>query len=304
MKTAARAFHSTSDFPLLLENVMNKSLAAGYESEQQTWTGLGQRTTVNDFREQHVYRMGDAPSLLPLNENGEYKAGSFSEAKETYAISTFARKIGFTRQALINDDMSALDRVPTFFGRSGARLENDIVWGVITGYDFQKGAPVPFLMNDGKAVYDSAHGNKLTTASAVSKESMQALRKKGRKQKSLDGQFLNVTYDYLAVSEDNEAVAEEVLFPNYAPNSSADQQLRHKMSLIVEPRLAVVNPAYWYAFSTMLDTFVYAYLAGEEQMMVEVNTHTDIDGMEVKVRKDFGAGWIDHRGTAMGTGAA
>jgi len=303
-KVAARAMHSTSDFPLILENVMNKNLLDAYNETPRTFMNLGQRSTVNDFREKHLYRMGDAPSLKPLGENGEYKSGTFSEGKERYAIDTYARKIAFTRKMLINDDMSALDRVPRMFGPAGARLENDIVWGLLLSYDFINGKAVSVVMEDGKALFHADHNNKLTTGSALSKAALTNLRKLGRKQKTLDGNFMNVLYNAIAVPEELETDAEDLLLPRIVAAKIEDQAPRQRMEIIVEPRLSVVSQAAWYAFSNMIDTFEYAYLSGEEEMYTEVVTGTDVDGLEVKVRKDFGAGLVDWRGMAMATGAA
>nr|WP_067285742.1 prohead protease/major capsid protein fusion protein [Marinobacterium profundum] len=303
-KIATRAMHSTSDFPLILENVMNKNLLDAYRETPRTFMGLGQASTANDFREKHLYRLGDAPSLKPLNENGEYQAGTFSEAKERYAIDTFARKIAFTRKMLINDDMGALDRMPRMFGPAGARLENDIVWGLLLNYDFINNKAGSVLMEDGKALFHADHANLLTTGSALSKASLTALRKLGRKMKTLDGQFMNVEYNAIAIPEDLETTAEDLLLPRIVAAKIEDQAPRQKMDIIVEPRLAVVDTAAWYAFSAMMDTFEYAHLAGEEEMYTEVNTNTDVDGLEVKVRKDFGAGLVDYRGMAKATGAA
>ncbi|GAB0151750.1 prohead protease/major capsid protein fusion protein [Marinobacterium sp. BA1] len=303
-KIAARAMHSTSDFPLILENVMNKNLLDSYRETPRTFQSLGQRSTVNDFREKHLYRLGDAPSLKPLGENGEYKAGTFSEAKESYAIDTFARKIAFTRKMLINDDMSALDRVPRMFGPAGARLENDIVWGLLLNYDFINNKAADHKMADNKALFDAAHGNLLTGAgSALSKDALTELRKLGRKQKTLDGQFMNVEYNAIALPEDLETTVEDLLLPRIVAAKVEDQAPRQKMDIIVEPRLSVVSKTAWYAFSRMMDTFEYAYLSGEEEMYTEVVTSTDVDGLEVKVRKDFGAGLVDWRGMAKAVGA-
>ena len=303
-KIAARAMHSTSDFPLILENVMNKNLLDSYRETPRTFQSLGQRSTVNDFREKHLYRLGDAPSLKPLGENGEYKAGTFSEAKESYAIDTFARKIAFTRKMLINDDMSALDRVPRMFGPAGARLENDIVWGLLLNYDFINDKAANHKMADGKALFHADHGNLLTGAgSALSKDALTALRLLGRKQKTLDGQFMNVEYNAIAVPEDLETTVEDLLLPRIVAAKVEDQAPRQRMDIIVEPRLSVVSKTAWYAFSPMMDTFEYAYLSGEEEMYTEVINSTDVDGLEVKVRKDFGAGLIDSRGMAKAVGA-
>lgn len=305
-KLAERAFHSTSDFPLILANVMNKNLLASYAEVPQTFLGLGTKTTVNDFRDKHTYRLGDGPNLLPLGENGEYESGTFGESGEKYAISTFARKIGFSRKMLINDDMSAIDKVPSMMGAAGSRLESDIVWGLILNYDFRKMATKNIKMSDGKALFHVDHKNLATgTASALSKASLSALRLMGRKQKTNEGSVLNMTYNTLVMPSDLETLAEELLFNNYVANvSNETSSFRNKFEVRIEERLAVLSTTGWLAFSNMMDTFEYASLAGEEGMMTEMVQSTDVDGLTLKVRKDFGAGLVDHRGFAMSTGVA
>jgi len=305
MAVARSAFHTTSDFPLILENVMNKSVQKGYTETPQTFTDLGVKSTVNDFREKHIYSVGDAPNLKPLGENGEYKAGTFGEGKEKYSISTYARKIGFTRKVLINDDMSVLTRVPSMFGAAGSRLESDIVWGLLLGYNFLEKLADVHLMEDGNPLFDAAHGNLLTGAgSTLSETSLSDLRQLGRKAKTLDGNFMNITYQNLVLPYELETAAEKILVQNFtAVTSSTTNPFLNKFSSRVEPRLSELSATAWYAFSNMADTFEYSGLAGEENMMVEVNTENDIDGLEIKVRKDFGAGLIDYRGMAKSDGA-
>lgn len=302
---AERAFHSTSDFPMILANVMNKSLLGAYADVEQTFRDLGSKATVNDFREKHTYRLGDAPKLLPLGEGGEYKAGTFSESGEKYAISTFARKIGFTRNMLINDDMSALTQLPAMFGRAGAELESDIVWGLLLGYDFLNNKPMSVKMSDGKELYHAGHGNLLTGAgSAISKDALSELRKLGRKQKTIDGKFMNIRFNQLVAPEDIETELEMLLAQNYNATKQEDiNPFAGKLQMRIEPRLSQVSTTAWLAFSNAIPTFEYATLAGEENMTTEMFTSRDIDGMQLNIRKDFGAGLIDWRGTAKATGA-
>ena len=303
-KIADRAFHSTSDFPLILENVVNKNLMDAFQETPRTFLELGRRATVTDFRQKHNYKLGDAPSLQPLGEGGEYKAGTISESKESYAISTYASKIGFTRKMLINDDMSALDRIPRLMGAAGARLESDVVWGLLLSYDFFAHAAKATKLADGKDLFHSDHGNKLTTGSALAKESLKALRALGRAQKTLDGNFMNVLFSHIVVPGALESDAEDLLLPNILAAKIEDQAPRVKMNLVVEPRLDAVSSTAWYAFASLMDTFEYAYLDGEQEMYTEVVQSTDADGVSFLCRKDFGAGIVDHRGMAMATGAA
>jgi hypothetical protein len=305
MALAQRAFHTTSDFPLILENVMNKSVQNAYTETPQTFADLGVKGTMNDFREKHIYSLGDAPNLKPLGENGEYQAGTFGEGKEKYSISTYARKIAFTRQLLINDDMSVLTRMPSMFGAAGSRLESDIVWGLILGYNFLEKIASVHLMEDGNPLFDAAHGNLLTGAGSVfGVDSISDLRQLGRKTKTIDGNFMNISYQNFVLPYELETNADKILTQNFAAITSiTTNPFTNKFSARVEPRLSELSATAWYAFSNMADTFEYAGLAGEENMMVEVETQTDVDGLEIKVRKDFGAGLIDYRGMAKSDGA-
>jgi hypothetical protein len=40
----------------------------------------------------------------------------------------------------------------------------------------------------------------------------------------------------------------------------------------------------------------FAYLEGAEGPQIDSRAGFDVDGVEIKIRLDFGAGWIDHRG--------
>ena len=88
-----------------------------------------------------------------------------------------------------------------------------------------------------------------------------------------------------------------------ATQTSNINTFQGKYQFRIEPRLAVVSATAYLAFTRMIDAFEYAYLAGEEGMYTEVNTSTDVDGMEVLVRKDFGAGYVDERGAVRSPGA-
>lgn len=306
LELSKRAFQSTSDFPLILENVMNKSLSAGYAETPRTFLDLGRRGSVNDFRAKHTYRMGDAPSLLPLGENGEYQSGTISEAKESFFIDTYARTIGFSRKMLINDDMGALTNVPRSFGQAGSRLESDVVWGLLLNYNFRTNSAANFKMADGKAFFHADHKNLLTAGagSALSETSLSTLRMLGRKMRTLDGNFMNIMWNTLVVPEELETTAEKLLVNSIlATQTSNTNSFQGKYGFRIEPRLSVVSQTAWMAFTNMIDAFEYAYLAGEEGMYTEVNTSTNVDGLEILVRKDFGAGYVDERGAARSPGA-
>jgi hypothetical protein len=59
---------------------------------------------------------------------------------------------------------------------------------------------------------------------------------------------------------------------------------------------AIANPG-------QVDTVEYSYLEGEEGLYTEQQQGFDMDGVETKVRLDFGAKALDYRGLAKNVGA-
>jgi len=53
----------------------------------------------------------------------------------------------------------------------------------------------------------------------------------------------------------------------------------------------------------MVDTFEYAFLAGEEELNIETRTGFEVDGFEIRARTDFGAGIVDSRGMYKASGS-
>lgn len=307
MALAERALHSTSDFPLLLANVMNKGMRSAYQEVPRTFMEFGRRASVSDFRPVHRMALGDAPDLKKLNEHGEFTRGTMSEEGESYKIATYGRIFGITRQTLINDDLNALTRLSSMWAASSARLQNRLFWGMILGYDFEKGAAAPYLMADGNNVF-YAGGNNLATGagSAFGEAAFSAMRKAGRKQKTIDGKNMNVAYTKLAIPAELETQAEKLLLQTIVPNTVADTSpFKGKFSFVVEPLLDEVSTTAWYAFANTnaIDTFEYAFLQGEEELNIETRQGFDIDGFEVRARTDVGGGWVDRRGAYKANGA-
>ncbi|WP_430463615.1 prohead protease/major capsid protein fusion protein [Tabrizicola sp.] len=298
---ATRALHSTSDFPLILSNVTNKTLRAAYETAPRTFAPIARRTTVADFRDVHRLQLGEAPQLEKVNESGEYKRGTLGEAQEKYRIETFGKVIGITRQVLINDDLDAFTRVPALFGTAAATLESDVVWGVITANA---------AMADGKALFHAGHNNIAATGVKLDVAGLAKARTAMSLQKGLDGKIvLNIRPAFLVVPTSLELEAEQLLAQNIVPAKSTDVvpgSLR-SLTVISEPRLdpgTGAVPWYLMASPAAIDTIEYAYLEGQEGVAMETRMGFDVDGMEIRARLDFGAKAIDWRGLYKNPGVA
>lgn len=301
-----RAFHSTSDFPNLFANVANKTLLAAYAEEPQTWGPLARQRNLPDFKQ--VTDLQLAGQIVPekILEGGEYKSGTLTEGKATWNLATYGKRIAVTRQAIINDDLDSLTRVPELLGRGCRLLESNMVWELLT-----TGANGATVSLDGQALFAAGHNNTISGAtSVIGIAGMDAAKVKLRKQTDLAGNRLNLAPAYLVVPAELETIALQFLYPTgYAPTSltgaSGPNPFAAGVQLIVEPRLSDDSTAYWYLCSSpnRVEMITYGYLAGEAGPTITTTEKRDPDGVELLVRMDFGCTLSDYRGFVRSAGA-
>jgi len=296
MEIAAKAMHSTSDFPAILADVANKTLRAGYEAAPQTFKAFCRQSSASDFKFINRAQLGDAPELEKVNEAGEYNYGSMGEDNQRYKLETYGKIIALTRQTIINDDLDAFSRVPAAFGASAAELENNVVWGLITEN---------VKMSDNVTLFHASHNN-LGSAGALSVETLSEGRKQLRLQKGVKSKRpLNLQAEFLIVPAALETKAQQIVAEILSAKSADVNPFAGKLQVVVEPRLDDVSETAWYlsAAPARIDTIEYAYLTGEEGVYIETQQGFDVDGVKIKARLDFGAGVIDHRGLFKNAGA-
>ena len=293
-----RALHTTSDFPIILGDTVGRVLRDAYQAAPSGIRRLGRQTTARDFRAVNKIMLGEAPLLEKLNEHGEIKAGTMAEAREAYKVETWARKIGITRQVLVNDDLGAFADLARRMGQAAAETEARILVTLL-----ESGTGNGPLMSDGKALFHAQHGNKATTGAAISDATLSAARLALRTQKGIEDRTIRATPRNLLVPPALETTAEKWL-ASIAPATAADvNPFSGSLSLIIEPRLSSATRWYVTADPGEIDGLEFAYLSGAEGPQVESRSGWDVDGVEIRVILDFGAGFIDHRGWYMNPGA-
>ena len=288
-------YHSTSDYPLILADVANKTLRRAYDEAPQTFQAWSRRTTLPDFKPVYRTQLGEAPKLEKVLEGGEFRRGTVGEGREQYQLATYGRVFAVTRQTLINDDMDAFSRVPMLFGRSARDLESDLV------YEHFLGNPE---MHDGNDLFSGDHDN--TGSGAIDIANVGSGRAAMRKQKGLDGkQRINVQARYLMVPAALETTADQFVSTNMLADQFGDINVfAGRLQVISEPRLDDDSEERWYlvADPAQIDTLEYAYLEGEDGPFVEQRVGFDVDGLEIKARHDFAAKVIDWRGFYRSSG--
>lgn len=297
MTTIERALHTTSDFPLLLGDLMNRSLQNSYRAVGSALKPVARQNNTRDFRTRHKVQISEAPRLEKVNEAGEIKSGTFSEAKESYRLATYARKFGVTRQVIVNDDLGAFTDAGRKMGQGAAATEAQLLVDILTA---NSGAGP--TMSDGNPLFHSTHKNLATVPGTPWKGEtppafeglIAAGRLAMRKQVGLSGELIAVTPRYLIVPSAGETAAEKALAA-FTPTRAEDVNPFRNLTLVVEPRLPDDDAWYIAADPAEVDGLEWAYLEGAEGPQVDSRASFDVDGLEMRVRLDFGAGFVDWR---------
>ena len=277
---------TTSDFANALAATANKRVRAAFTAAPQTFRPIVSTGTLPDFKPTSIVGLGDAPALLLVPENGEFKRGAISDTGLTYRLQTYGRIIPITRQAIVNDDQKLFGRIPTMFGRKAADLESDLVWGLITSN---------ITMGDGIALFHASHGNLAAAGGAISVTTVGAARQAMTTQKSAEGNFISILPEYLIVGPLQQTAAEQFLATILANQNSNVNPFAGKLQLIVEPRITD-NSWYLSASPDAFDTIELDHLLGQEELFTDTRVGFDVDGVENKARLDVGAAVIDYRG--------
>lgn len=298
-----RSVHSTSDFPEILANTVNRTLRDGYLAAPKTWEPFTNEVFVSDFRQISRTNLGDAPKLELVGQGSEVKRGTISEAAEKYQVEEFAKILAFSRKTIINDDMEMLTKIPTRMGRRASDLESDTVWDIIKANA---------ALSDTFALYSSQHSNLSTAPGAPSEVLLNEARAAMRRQLGLDGAEISIIPVWLIVPPAHETIAEKLVAVT-RPNNASDVNPfgpngRTTLRLDVEPRLETGSSGSltaWFLFADkgQVDMVELARLEGTDGPQIQTRDGFDVAGVEIKIMHDIGAKAIDFRGVFKNAGA-
>ena len=297
MDVARRAF-GTDDFPYILGGLARATLADSYRTAPSTWEAWCGVGSLSDFKEQTIVRLSETADLELVPEGGEYRFGHFAESKDSIRLYTYGKKFALTRQAIINDDLRAFTRLPQKFGSAAKRTINKAVYAILVNNTVT-------MAEDNKVLFHTDHGN-IGTAGAISTTTLSEARKLMRKQQDpqkLD--TLNIYPSFILVPPELETLAEQVLLSSAdiaGANAGVINPFREKFSIICDAQLTNANDWFLAASPSLVDTIEVAFLDGANAPVIEQQPGWDVDGMEWKVRLDFGVKAWDYRGLFKNAG--
>jgi ATP-dependent protease ClpP protease subunit len=300
------AMHSTSDFPIILENALNKRLADSYAKAVPTYMAVAERIDFNDFRPHPISNVGDFPGLLPVAETGEIRFGTVGEKKETVTLVAYGVGLGISRQMLINDDLSAIDRVLRTRGESVAAWEDATFWSMFLSGSNADG---PTLTETGRQVFNTTDGTKAGSNAAITITSLAAGRAAMRKQRGIqsaaakgDGQMLNLQPTILLVGPDKETEAQQLVTPIQPSQASNVNPFQASLRIITTPYITG-NSWYLMAEPSRLASFMYGFLNGQAGPRLRMDEPFGVQGVRYTLERDFGCGAIDFRSVYRNVGA-
>lgn len=301
LEMVKRAFtQSTSDFPVLLENAMHKTLLAAYSTAPDTWSRFCKIGSVTDFRAHNRYRTGSFGNIDALTELDEFKNKSIPDGeKESITASTKGNLINISRKTIINDDLGAFIGLSQMLGRAARRTIEADVYALLASNP---------TMSDSVALFHSTHGNLAGTGAVVTMATIDAARQAMASQKDIsENDFLDlrpaIWLGPLAQGGNARSVNDAQYDPDTANKLQKPNIVRGLLNDIVDtPRITGTE---WYLFADPMDAPVIevAFLNGDQEPFLDSMEGFGVDGMQWKVRLDYGVAAVDWRGAYKNPGA-
>ncbi|HET7770100.1 MAG TPA: Mu-like prophage major head subunit gpT family protein, partial [Chloroflexota bacterium] len=209
-----------------LLNSMTKRLVRDYRGQDQTWRKFCEVVPLENFRSQDRIRLHDFSSLSTVAEGAAYTNLAWDDSREAYAPAKRGNLVVVTREAIMNDDLRSIRKIPDKLSRAAYITINEFVYGLFTGNP---------TMSDGSKVFDdgvqTTHANRGTAV--LSSTALQAAITSMMKQTDTAGKRLNLKPRYLLVPADLLFTALTIVNSSLTPGTSNNDA--NVLKGVVEP---------------------------------------------------------------------
>jgi ATP-dependent protease ClpP protease subunit len=303
-RRALAAGQSTGDFPVLLENVLHKTLVGAYNLAAFTWTRFCTTGTLSDYRPHSRYHLSSFNDLLPVGEGGEYKNGTLGDGeKETITGQRKGRILEITPEVLVNDDLGAFTRLAQVLGQAAGRTIEKDVYALFA----LNGGNGP-SMSDGKTLFHADHKNIAGTAAAPTVTSIDAMRQQLAQQMDPGGNDyldlqLAVFLGPLSLGGEARVLNEAQYDTSVSNKFQVPNRVRGLFRDVVDtPRLSGTA---WYGLcdAGMEPVFEVGFLDGVQTPTLQQETNFRTDGLAWKVVHRYGVAAVGWRGIVKNAGA-
>ncbi len=291
---------TTSDLPVLLENVMHRMLLAAYGITPDTWTRFCKQGTVSDFRDWLRLRTGSIGDIQDVNEAGEYQHLSLPDAKkESISATRKGAIISITPEVIINDDIGFISDMTSMLGRAAKRTIENRVYALLASNP---------VLNDGVRLFHATHKNLAGTAAAPSVAALSAGKTAMMKQKDMSGNdYLDIRPGIwlggIANAEEVRVLIDAKYDPDTTGNLERPNKIRGLVSDVVDtPR---IDGDEWYLFAdpNIAPVIEVVFLDGQSEPILAMEENFTTAGLSYRVEHPSGVGAIGFEGAYKNGGA-
>jgi hypothetical protein len=242
---------STSDFPVLFGDVLDRQLLAGYEEIQPTWDRYIRRSVAPDFRDvKRVALDGAEGRLDEVDQLEEYPQVALEESVDSWHVRKYGKRMDLSWETIVNDDLDAFRNAPQRLARGARRTENYLAVSL-------------FVDANGphSDVYSAPHGNIIAGNPELTPESLQEAMTQLTTFTDVDGEPILIEQVELVVPPALEVTALNILNATEVWLQNADNRTlvtanwaKSRFRLTVEPYIPFIvdgaaGNASWFLFA-------------------------------------------------------
>ncbi len=321
---------STSDFPKIFGDVLDRELLSQYEQLPKIWPAFARRTLVKDFRvKKYLDLLGGRATLEKVAELAPYPNRKPTEEDYELRIAKYGGGFALSWEDLINDDLSALQDLPNRLAQGSSDTEDYLATQMLTDgtgpNDTLFGATV---LPDGGS--NLITGNPALTTQALS-DALTAIssRLDSESRPVMISGFALVVPPALEVAARNILNATNIILgaDSAAMRVEVANWLAGKVTLVVNPWLPLIDTSAnksttWYLVpvpATARPALVMGFLRGHETPEIRVKADAgqalgggqispeegsfDNDDIRYRVRHVLGSTTLDPIGAAVSNGS-
>ena len=287
----------TTAFAKSVADALNKRLVRDYGAlNLDTWRTFTDIVPLKDFKTQHRVRFGGYANLPTVNQGQAYvPLTSPTDEESTYSPAKKGGTEEITREAIMNDDVGSIQRIPTRMARAAGQTLHEFV------FDFINPAVNPTIYDSVALYHSGSHANTGTTALDATSLAAARLRMKKQTQAG-SSKRLGIRARYLVAPSDLEKIAYELLTAAFNKSNATPEFLQQiGVTPIIVDYWTDAND--WALIADRADVvgMEIGFVNGQETPELFVSDLTNVgswftnDKITYKIRHEYGGAIIDYR---------